>query len=283
MQDFQGRVAVITGAASGIGRALAERSAQEGMKVVLADIEEDALQRASDELTAGGAQVLAVRTDVSKAEDVEALAQGTLKEFGAAHLLFNNAGVGGGATVWETSLADWKWIIDVNLWGVIHGIHTFVPIMKGQGERCHIINTASIAGLISGPGLGAYRVSKFGVVTLSETLYHELQADESDIGVSVLCPGWVHTRIWESERNRPEDAGPASPMTAAQAARSEKVAAFVEAGIPAEQVADITFAAIRKNQFYILTHPDFTPAVGLRAQDILMGRKPTNPMPPSEP
>src|SRR5689334_1941764 len=175
MKDFAGKVAVVTGAASGIGRALADRCAQEGMKVVLADVEESALVRAADEFRATGAPILAVRTDVSKAEDVEALARKTVETFGGVHLLFNNAGVGAGTTAWETSLRDWEWVLGVNLWGVIHGLRSFVPIMLSQGSEGHIVNTASIAGLVLGPGLAAYKVSKHGVISLSETLYGELQ------------------------------------------------------------------------------------------------------------
>src|SRR5947209_9479118 len=168
MKDFQGKVAVVTGAASGIGRALAEKSAQEGMKVVLADVEESALRQAEEELKTSGAEVVAVRTDVSQAQEVEALAQQAFATFGAVHLLFNNAGVGAGTTVWESSLADWQWLLGVNLWGVIHGVHFFVPRMLAQDSEGHIVNTASSAGLVASSGLGMYTVSKHGVVTLSE-------------------------------------------------------------------------------------------------------------------
>src|SRR2546423_9022177 len=173
MKDFQGKVAVVTGAASGIGRGLAEKCVREGMKVVLADVEEKVLNQASAELKALSGDVLAVRTDVSKAGDVEALAQQAFDTYGAVHLLFNNAGVGGGSTLWESTLADWEWVLGVNLWGVIHGIRTFVPRMLEQHTEGHIINTASVAGLISSPG-GIYNVTKHGVIALSETLYHEL-------------------------------------------------------------------------------------------------------------
>ena len=190
MESFQGKVAVITGAASGIGRALAQRCVQEGMKVVLADIEE-------------GATVLGVRTDVAQAAEVAALAQRTLESFGAVHLLFNNAGVAAGGPLWEMSLQDWEWVLGVNLWGVVHGIRTFVPLLLQQGSEAHIVNTASIAGLVSTPGLGVYNVTKHSVVTLSETLYQELQQTGAPVHVSVLCPGWVNTRIHQAERNRP--------------------------------------------------------------------------------
>lgn len=277
MRDFQGKVCVVTGAASGIGRALAERAAREGMKIVLADVEKEALARATLEIQATGAEALAVRIDVSKAADVETLAQKTLDRFGKVHLLFNNAGVGGGTTAWETTLADWQWILNVNLMGVVHGVHTFAPIMLRQNEPSHIVNTASILGLISSPGFAAYKVSKFGVVALSETLYHEMQLAGGKVGVSVLCPGGVHTNIVSSERNRPADIGEASVMTESHAAIREQVLQAVEAGINPSEVAEMTFQAIREDRFYILTHPDYTPAIGLRAQDILTGRNPTNP------
>jgi NAD(P)-dependent dehydrogenase (short-subunit alcohol dehydrogenase family) len=270
-------VAVITGAASGIGFALAKKAASEGMRVVLADVEYDALQRAADELSASGATVIAVRTDVSKAEDIEALAAKTLEAFGGVDLLFNNAGVGGGATTWETSLADWKWVLDVNLWGVIHGVHTFVPIMLKQDVPCHIVNTASIMGLISTPGFCNYRVSKFGVVALSETLYHELKEIGARVGVSVLCPGGVNTRILEAERNRPAGIGPRTERNEQHEMNAAAVVQAIHEGMSPERVAEITFQAIRDNRFYILTHPEYTPAVGLRAHDIVKGNNPTMP------
>jgi len=206
MKEFKDKVAVITGAASGIGRGLAERCAQEGMKVVLADIEEEALTVAEQEMKAAGASVLAVLTDVSKASDVEALAQKTLDTFTAVHLLYNNAGVAAGTSVWESTLADWQWVMGVNLWGAIHGVRTFVPIMLEQGTECHIVNTASMAALISIPFGGIYRVTKCGIITLSETLYHELAQREANIKVSVLCPGNVaDTRFVDCGRNRPSE------------------------------------------------------------------------------
>src|SRR5262249_18260593 len=195
MKEFKDKVAVITGAASGIGRAMADRCVQEGMKAVLADVELDRLTKTEASMKASGATVLAVRTDVSQARDVEALAQKTLEVFGAVHLLCNNAGVGTEAAIWESTLAEWEWVLGVNLWGVIHGVRVFVPLMLAQDTECHIVNTASMAGLISGPGLGAYKVAKHAVVTLSETLYHELAEHGANVKVSVLCPGIVNTRI----------------------------------------------------------------------------------------
>jgi NAD(P)-dependent dehydrogenase (short-subunit alcohol dehydrogenase family) len=280
MKEFQGKVAVVTGAASGIGRALAEKSAQEGMKVVLADVEESALWQAEYELQVSGAQVLAVRTDVSQAGEVEALAKITFDTYGAVHLLFNNAGVGGGTTVWESSLADWEWVLGVNLGGVIHGIHFFVPRMLAQGSEGHIVNTASSAGLMTSSGLGIYKVSKHGVVTLSETLACELAARGAKLKASVLCPEWVNTRILDAERNRPK----ALRNAPEEQQMSPEIAAVVQAlhewlareGMPPSRVAERVFDAIRQEQFYIFTHPTTKYGVQLRMEDILQERMPTD-------
>lgn len=277
MKDFAGKVAVVTGAASGIGRALADRCAQEGMEVVLADIEQSALDRAAAEIAATGATVLAVRTDVSKAEDVAALARKTVDTFGGVHLLFNNAGVGAGTTAWGSSLRDWEWVLGVNLWGVIHGLHSFVPLMLSQGGEGHIVNTASIAGLVSGPGLAAYKVSKHGVVSLSETLYAELQQAGVPIGVSVLCPFWVQTKIMDAERNRPaalQNAPDEQVISPEIAARIAAVRQAVDQGIPPEQAAAATFAAIREGQFYVVVPAEAYPIAQARAADILYHRSP---------
>jgi len=280
MKDFQGKVAVVTGAASGIGRALAAKSAQEGMKVVLADVEESALKQAEEELQASGAQVLAVRTDVSQSGEVEALAKITYDTYGAVHLLFNNAGVAGGTTVWESSLADWQWVLGVNLWGVIHGVHFFVPRMLAQDSESHIVNTASSAGLMTSSGQGMYKVSKHGVVTLSETLACELAARGAKLKASVLCPEWVNTRILDAERNRPqalanapEEQHTSPEMVAALQALREWLA---KEGMPPSQVAERVFDAIRQEQFYIFTHPTTKYVVQLRMEDILQERMPTD-------
>lgn len=279
MKDFQDKVAVVTGAASGIGRALAEKSAQEGMKVVLADVEESALKQTEEELKASGAQVLAVRTDVSQADEVEVLAQKTFDTYGAVHLLFNNAGVGAGTTIWESSLADWQWVLGVNLWGVIHGIHFFVPRMLAQDTEGHIVNTASSAGLISHSGLGIYKVSKHGVVTLSETMALELAARGAKLKASVLCPEWVNTRIINAERNRPQALQSAleeQHMSPEMAAMVQAMRQLIQAGLPPSQVAEMVFDAIRQEKFYILTHPTTKQAVQLRMEDILQERMPTD-------
>jgi len=279
MKDFKDKVAVITGAASGIGRALADRCVQEGMKAVLADVEAEPLATAEASLKAFGATVLAVQTDVSQVRDVEALAQKTMEAFGAVHVLCNNAGVGTEAAVWESTLAEWEWIVGVNLWGVVHGVRVFVPLMLAQDAECHIVNTASTAGLISGPGLGAYKVTKHGVVTLSETLHHELAERGAKVKVSVLCPGIVNTRIMESARNRPGDLAPTGPRGPASEERWEALRRLVPAGMPAAQVADAVFEALRKDRFYILTHPEGKEAVRTRMEDILQERNPTPPGP----
>lgn len=277
MQEFKDKVAVITGAASGIGRGLAERCAQEGMKLVLADIEEDALAKTERELRSAGASTITVPTDVSKAKEVDELAQKTLKAFGAVHLLFNNAGVGGGRTIWESTLEDWEWMLGVNLWGVIHGIRTFVPIMLDQNTEGHIVNTASMAGLISGPGLGIYKVTKHGVVSLSETLSHELAERNAQVRVSVLCPMWVNTRIMEADRNRPAELQNTAPQTLSpeEEAAFQAVNQAVQTGISPQQVAGHVFEAIRNERLYILTHPESKTLIKMRMRNILQDQSPS--------
>jgi len=288
MREFKNKVAVITGAASGIGKSLATEGLDVGMKVVLADIEENALRQTEKELSAGGGDVLSVLTDVSKVADIERLAQKTLDRYGAVHLLFNNAGVGAGTTIVESTLADWEWVIKVNLWSVIYGIHTFVPLMQKQDTECHIVNTASISGLISAPLEGVYRVTKFGVISLSETLYHELKYQCPKIGVSVLCPAHVKTRIYESARNRPKELlnPPGSrPLTPEEEstvkALTEALTKLMENAMTPEQYAKLVFKAIEENRFYVLSHPEYTPKIKLRLHDILLGRNPTAPPPAS--
>ncbi len=277
MKEFKDKVAVITGAASGIGRAIAERCAQEGMKVVLAGINEANLAQVEQDLKATGATVLSTRTDVSKASEIEKLAQKTLNAFGAVHLLFNNAGVTAGTTIWESTLADWGWVMGVNLWGVIHGIRIFVPIMLKQENECHIVNTASLTGLISGSGAGVYKVTKHGVVSLSETLSCELAEQGAKIKGSVLCPAFVNTRIIDSGRNRPAElrnAPHSEPMSPEIEARRQALRQAVRTGMAPEQVAEHVFDAIRNERFYILTHPDLKPRIQKRMEDILQERNP---------
>jgi NAD(P)-dependent dehydrogenase (short-subunit alcohol dehydrogenase family) len=272
MEDLQGKVAVITGGASGIGRAVAQRAAAEGMKVVLADIEEGPLEEAENELTAHGAEALGVVTDVSDAASVHALRDRALDRFGAVHLVHNNAGIGLGGPIWEISEEDWRWILGVNVWGVIHGIATFVPLFVEQGEG-HVVNTASVAGLTTAPFLGPYNATKQAVVAISETLFKDLQAVGAPIGVSVLCPGFVQTRIAESDRNRPAWA-PDHEVGGAAELRSA-VQSLVDGGIPAAAVADRVIDAVRTDTFYILTHPELEDAIRTRFDDILQGRPPS--------
>jgi len=277
MQEFRGKVAVVTGAASGIGWALAERSAQEGMKVVLADIEEPALARAAAALAAAGATVLAVPTDVSKLPNVENLARRTLEAFGAVHLLFNNAGVGAGSSPWESTDADWQWVLGTNLWGVIHGLRVFVPIMLSQGVAGHIVNTASIAGLLPYHPCAAYQTTKFAVVGLSENLYHSLAQRGAQVKASVLCPGWVRTQIMTSERNRPAELRnpPAAPPPPEALAARQYMLQALEAGLPPQTVAACVFDAIREERFYIVVgEAPYRPVLQQRMEDVLQARNP---------
>ena len=257
MRKLRGRVAVVTGAASGIGFAMARRFAAEGMRLVLADVEEAALAKAARALESGGAELLARPTDVSSAEQVEALADAAFERFGAAHVIANNAGVVCAGPVHELAPQDWDWVLRVNLWGVIHGVRVFTPRLVEQGEG-HMLATASIAGLAAVPGLGAYNVSKFGVVALMETLHHELAEAGSKVGVSVLCPGNVLTRITEADRNRPDALRPPGGPTPAELTfRSEAGRALAEEGMPPDAVAELVVSAIRQRRFWILTHPEW--------------------------
>jgi NADP-dependent 3-hydroxy acid dehydrogenase YdfG len=270
MRDLRGRTAVVTGAASGIGRAMAERFLAEGMKVVLADIEAEALTETERELANSGA-VAAFRTDVSRAEDVQALANFSLRTFGGVNLLCNNAGVGIGGAIWEHSVRDWQWLLGVNVWGVIHGIRTFVPIMLSQGDECHIVNTASAAGLDPRPWLGMYSASKSAVVAISEALQQELVMTGAKVGVSVLCPAIVNTRIGDAERNRPpglQNDGGAEPPPQAQAF-GEAFRAMLASGISPKSVADCVVDAIQNDRLYILTNAETEARVRARFDHML--------------
>ena len=249
MQDMRSKVAVITGAASGMGRAFADRFAAEGMKVVLADIEEPELARAVDELKATGAEAIGVRTDVASIDDVRVLRERALEVFGSVHVVCNNAGVAGGSVI-DSPIEMWRWVLGVNLWGVIHGCNVFLPDLLAQDEG-HIVNTASIAGLGGAAGLGVYCTSKFAVVGLSESLHHDLVARDSHVGVSVLCPGFVNTRIFESERNMPDEVRAALATDEAADDVQRTVVGF---GIPATDAADAVFAAITGRRFFVLPH-----------------------------
>ncbi len=276
MREFKDRTAVITGAASGIGLSLALRAAREGMRLVLADIDEEKLVDAAKTLPVPADRLCTLRVDVSREEDVAALAETAFGRFGAVHLLCNNAGVGLTRLAWELTRADWEWILGVNLWSVVHGIRHFLPRMLAQDGESHVVNTASVAGLLSTPAMAAYNVSKHGVVTLSETLYTELQAQQARIGVSVLCPAWVPTAIHTSERNRPERFGTASPPSASSAAYQERMGQAVKSGrLTADDMATAVFDAVAANRFYIIPHGRIKQAVRLRMEDILEDRNPT--------
>ena len=278
MKEFKGKVAVITGAASGIGRGIAERCVSEGMKVVLADIDEVNLTRAETELKTQGGTVLGVRTDVSKRSDVELLARQALDAFGQVHLLFNNAGVAAGGAPWEATWNDWEWVIGVNLWGVIHGVKVFTSLMLAQNTECHIINTSSAAGLIVGGGSAPYAVTKHAVVALSESLHLTLQQRNSLVKVSVLCPGLVRTNIANAERNRPAELrNEPVTMTPEMQAGLAAFKAAIEASMTPLQVADVVFDAIKKEQFYILPNPQWTEVIRLRTDKLLRMENPQSP------
>jgi NAD(P)-dependent dehydrogenase (short-subunit alcohol dehydrogenase family) len=280
MRDFKDKVAVVTGAASGIGLALAKRFASEGAKLVLVDIEQAALEQAVSQLPSG-TEVMTSMTDVSNAEQMDALAHATFERFGTLHVLCNNAGVGGGnGPIWELSTLDWQWVLGVNLWGVIHGVRVFGKRLVEQDEG-YIVNTASVAGLTSNARLGPYNVSKHGVVTYSETLFAELKARKSAVGVSVLCPAFVATKIHESERNRPADLKNApkslSPERLAQVKQGrDLIASLVASGQAPDAIADKVLSAVRERKFYILTHPEMAPLIEQRIKNVLTGADPTS-------
>jgi len=281
MQELRGKVAVVTGAASGIGFAMSERLLAEGMKVVMGDVEEPALGAAAAQLRDRGGDVLDVVADVSKGESIEHLAERTLSAFGAVHLVHNNAGVAMGGVMWELSVRDWEWVLGVNLWGVIHGVRVFVPLIIEAGGG-HVVNTASLAGVLSSPLAAPYGVSKHGVVTLSESLYKELQMFGHPVGVSVLCPGWVKTNIADSDRNRPaelaRDREPA-PNELAEGRRA-MLSGFLESGMAPEEVAGHVVDAVKADRFYIFTHPWYE-VIETRMRDMIDGRNPTPPPPPA--
>lgn len=267
MQDLEGKVAVVTGAASGIGRAVSGKLAGRGMKLVLADIEAGPLDAYAAELRDRGVDAVAVPTDVSDGAAVATLRDAALDAFGTVHVVHNNAGVGGGGPIWTIGEDDWKWVLGVNLWGVIHGIRVFVPLLVEQGEG-HVVNTASMAGLLSSPFMGPYNASKHAVVTISETLFADLRLSGSPVGVSVLCPGFVQTRIHESHRNRPGyDPGADSPLAGA-------LAQLVAGGMAVEPVAEAVVRAVEQNRFYILTHDELRPRLEDRFRRILDGDDP---------
>ena len=283
MRTFEGRTAVITGAGSGFGLEASRIAARLGMNVVMADVQQDALDRAATEIAALGAQMLPFRLDVSKSDEVEALGAATLARFGAPHIVFNNAGVGAGGLIWENTLKDWEWVIGVNLMGVAHGVRVFTPMMLAAAEadptyEGHIVNTASMAGLLNAPNMGVYNVSKHAVVALSETLYQDLRLVTDQISASVLCPFFVPTGITKSERNRPGEMLDAAKPTRSQLIGQAMSDKAVSSGkVSAAQVAQFVFDAIAARRFYIYSHPKSLASVQTRLEDIMTPRNPTDP------
>jgi NAD(P)-dependent dehydrogenase (short-subunit alcohol dehydrogenase family) len=282
MKSFHGRTAVITGAASGFGLETARLAAREGMNLVMADVQADALQRAAEEIAGLGAAVLPFRLDVSKAAEVEALGAATFERFGAPHLVFNNAGVGAGGLIWEHSARDWEWVLGVNVMGVAHGVRVFTPAMLAAAKadaayEGHIVNTASMAGLLNPPNMGVYNVSKHAVVSLSETLYQDLSLVTDQVTASVLCPYFVPTGIHQSHRNRPAEAGDAKPTRSQRVAQAMVSKAVSSGRVTAAQVAGLVFDALRDRRFYIYSHPKALGAVQTRLEDVMQARNPTDP------
>ena len=282
--DFKGKTAVLTGAGSGFGLECARIGARLGMNLVLVDIQQDALDAATAEAQAAGAQVLARQVDVSNAEAMEALALAAKERFGAPHLVFNNAGVGAGGLVWENTVKDWEWVLGVNLWGVVHGVRLFTPMMleaaaKDPAYQGHIVNTASMAGLLNPPNMGVYNVSKHAVVSLSETLYQDLSLVTDQVSASVLCPFFVATGINQSHRNRPAGLTDADEtLTPSQMIGKAMTDKAVGSGkVTAAQVAQKVFDAVAANQFYIYSHPKAIGSVQTRLEDLLQARNPTDP------
>jgi NAD(P)-dependent dehydrogenase (short-subunit alcohol dehydrogenase family) len=282
ISNFKGKTAVLTGAGSGFGLECARIGARLGMHLVLVDVQQDALDRAGAELLAAGAQVMTLRVDVSDAGQMEQLANRVQERFGAPHFVFNNAGVGAGGLVWENSVQDWQWVLGVNLWGVIHGVRVFTPMMLAAAQenpayQGHIVNTASMAGLLNPPNMGIYNVSKHAVVSLTETLYQDLALVTDQISASVLCPFFVPTGINQSERNRPAGLAAAKPTRSQLIGQAMSDKAVGSGKVTAAEVAQKVFDAIAVNQFYIYSHPKAIGSVQTRMEDILQARNPTDP------
>ncbi|ROZ79786.1 SDR family oxidoreductase [Ramlibacter sp. WS9] len=280
--DFQGKCAVLTGAGSGFGLECARMAARLGMNVVLVDVQADALAQAEAELRATGVDVLARRTDVASATDMEALALAVQERFGAPHFVFNNAGVGTGGLIWENSVAEWEWVLGVNLWGVIHGVRLFAPMMLAAARsdpswQGHIVNTASMAGLLTPPNMGVYNTSKHAVVAFTETLYQDLRLVTSQVSASVLCPHFVPTAIVSSERNRPAALADQAPTRSQLVGKAMSEKAVRSGRISAADVARMVFDAMAKDQFYIFSHPKGMAAVAARVEAIVQATNPADP------
>lgn len=274
MRELKGKIAVVTGAGSGIGRELVVACAREGMNVMLADIDEKGMRETLMAIAQLGVRAESMRCDVAKPGDLDALAARAWERFGAVHLVFNNAGVAVAGPVWAATLEDWKWTLDINLMGVVHGVRSFVPRMLADGYEGHIVNTASVAGLVNIPGSAVYCVSKHGVVSLSECLHHDLRVAKASIGVSVLCPAYVNTGIGDSQRNRPVDLAATNPLAAPyeEAVRQ----ALLHGKLTAADVGRATLDAVKAGRFYIITHEKIKGAIETRMRDILDGRSPTD-------
>jgi NAD(P)-dependent dehydrogenase (short-subunit alcohol dehydrogenase family) len=282
--DFKNKTAVLTGAGSGFGLECARIGAKLGMNLVLADVQQDALDKATAEITAMGVQVLPFKLDISKAAEVEAMGEAVFKRFGAPHFVFNNAGVGAGGLIWENTLKDWEWVVGVNIMGVAHGVRVFTPMMleaakKDPSYQGHIVNTASMAGLLNAPNMGVYNVSKHAVVSLSETLYQDLKLVTDQISASVLCPFFVPTGISQSQRNRPDEfkqsgSKPTKSQLIGQAMSDKAVGS---GKVSAADVAQKVFDAVHTGQFYVYSHPKAIGSVQVRLEDIMQQRNPTDP------
>ena len=282
-KSFKGRTAVITGAASGFGLECSRIAAHEGMNVVMADVQADALSAAVRQIEALGAPVLAQRLDIAHGDQVDALAAATRQRFGVPHLVFNNAGVGSGGLIWENSIKDWEWVLGVNLWGVVHGVRAFTPMMleaaaSDAAYQGHIVNTASMAGLLNPPNMGIYNVSKHAVVSLSETLYQDLALVTDQVHAHVLCPFFVPTGINQSQRNRPDALkDSAAPTRSALISQAMSDKAVGSGKVSAADVAGKVFEALRANRFYIYSHPKALQSVQTRLEDVVQGRNPSSP------
>ena len=282
IKDFKNRTAVLTGAGSGFGLECARIGARLGMNLVLVDVQQDALDKAQAELEGQGAQVLARKVDVSKADQMEALAQAVQARFGAPHFVFNNAGVGAGGLVWENTVRDWEWVLGVNVWGVIHGVRLFTPMMleaasRDPGYSGHIVNTASMAGLLTPPNMGIYNVSKHAVVSLTETLYQDLRLVTEQISASVLCPYFVPTGISQSHRNQPAELKNQQPTKSQIIGQAMSDKAVGSGKVTAADVAQKVFDAVAQDHFYIYSHPQALGSVQVRLEDVVQGRNPTDP------
>lgn len=274
MEDLEGKVGVITGAASGIGRAMAVAFAAEGMQLALADVEVEPLEDTAEMVRSEGTNAIAVPTDVSDPTQVESLAERTVGEYGAIHLACNNAGVSSGGLTWQIDLEDWNWVLGVNFYGVVHGLRSFTPRIIESGGG-HIVNTASMAGLTSPPGMSPYNVSKHAVVTLSESMSVELSMAHPEVGISVLCPGWVRTRIHEADRNRPSDPAAVEDDRPELEGMRDLVAGLIEGGLDPAAVAAQVVTAVKERRSWIFTHPDWMEMVSGRTQRIVEGEPPS--------